>query len=134
LDFQSIVLPWSIVVSNSLGLLIEPPLLLLDIVSPSLEPHVSVTVHLSNSVEWKLRDKIEWSIDVEAEFFIESLGLKLSGLIKIEYLPLLVFSSVITPNSNCLSFNILSSFNIKNLVVIPVEELAILILEDLEPS
>jgi hypothetical protein len=78
LDFQGIALPWSIVVSNSLGLLIEPPLLLCNIVSPSLEPHVSVTVHLSNSVEWELGDKIEWSVDVESEFFIESLGLKLN--------------------------------------------------------
>jgi hypothetical protein len=108
LDFQSIVLPWSIVVSDSLGLLIEPPLLLLDIVSPSLEPHISVTVHLSNSVEWELGNKIEWSVDVESKFFIDSLSLKLD-CININDLPSLVSSVMSVPYNDCLTFNIFSS-------------------------
>jgi hypothetical protein len=75
LDVKAVVLP--VVVSNSLGLFIEPELLLSYILSPSLEDHVGSTKHFSNSVEWKLRDKVEWSVDVEAELFIESLGLGL---------------------------------------------------------
>jgi hypothetical protein len=111
---------------------------LLDIVSPSLEPHVSVTVHLSNSVEWKLRNKIEWSVDMEAKFFIESLSLKLFGFVKIEYSPFLMGSSIVAPYSYSISFLIFASFNIKDLVVLTeVYESSILnsiVLEQLPPS
>jgi hypothetical protein len=132
LDFEAVVLP--VVVSKSLSLFIEPELLVSGILSPSLKDNISTTEHLSNSIEWELGDKIEWSIDVESEFFIESLGLKLSGLIKIEYLPLLVLSSVVTPNSNGMAFLVFSPLNIKYLVVTPVDKLAVLILEYLPPS
>jgi hypothetical protein len=108
LDFQSIVSPWSIIVSDGLGLFIEEPLLLSSTISPSLEPYVSVTVHFSNSVEWKLRDEIEWSVDVEAKFFIESLSLKLN-CISIYDLPSLVGSVMFVPYNYWLSFNIFSS-------------------------
>jgi hypothetical protein len=47
---------------------------------------------------------------------------------------LLVLSSIVAPNTYCLSFFIFASSNIKNLVVIPVHELAVLILENLPPS
>jgi hypothetical protein len=40
-------------------------------------------VALSNSIEWKLWDNIEWSVDVESKFFIQSLSLSLTLLIKI---------------------------------------------------
>jgi hypothetical protein len=72
-----------LVVSNGLGLFIEEPLLSeLDTIIPSSleQPGVS-TVHGSNSVEWKLRDNVEWSIDVEAKFFVESLSLNLFSFI-----------------------------------------------------
>jgi hypothetical protein len=71
---------------------------------------------------------------VESKVFVKALGLRSSSLVKISDEPLLVLSSVVTPNTNCLAFNILSSFNVKDLVVGPIDELAILILEDLEPS
>jgi hypothetical protein len=71
---------------------------------------------------------------MEAPFFAHSLGLFLLSLVKIDNLPLLVFSSVVTPNSYGLAFNILSSFNIKYFAVLPIDELTVLILEDLEPS
>jgi hypothetical protein len=54
LDFKAVVSPSVVVVSDDLSDFIESPLLLLDVVSPSLEPNVSVAVHFSNSVEWKL--------------------------------------------------------------------------------
>ena len=71
---------------------------------------------------------------MESEFFVESLGFKLGGFIKINNLPLLMLSSIVTPNTNCMSFLIFASLDIENLVVGPVNELAVLILEDLEPS
>jgi hypothetical protein len=52
LDVEAIVLP--VVVSYSLGDFIEPPLLLSCVLSPSLESNLGITVHLSDSVEWKL--------------------------------------------------------------------------------
>jgi hypothetical protein len=88
LDFEAVVLP--VVVSKSLRLFIEPELLVSGILSPSLKDNVSTTKHLSNSVEWKLGDKVEWSIDVEAKFFIKSLSSSLFSLVKIKNLPFLV--------------------------------------------
>jgi hypothetical protein len=104
------------------------------VLSPSLEDHVGTTKHLSNSVEWKLRYEVEWSIDMETKFFVQSLSLNLSSLVKIDNLPLLVSSIVVTPNSNSLSFLVLCSSNIKDLIVGPVDELIFVELEDLEPS
>jgi hypothetical protein len=52
LDVKAVVLP--VVVSDCLGLLIKPELLLSGVLSPSLEYHVGSSKHLSNSVEWKL--------------------------------------------------------------------------------
>jgi hypothetical protein len=64
-------------------------------------------VHLSNSVEWKFRDEIEWSVDMESEFLIQSFCLGLY-LVNIKYLPSLVGTVVSVVNLNSLSFNILS--------------------------
>jgi hypothetical protein len=88
LNFDAIVLP--VVVSNGLGNLIEPELLLSLIISPSLKDHVGSTKHFSNSIEWKLRDEVEWSVDVETKFFIQSLCLKFISFVKIENSPFLV--------------------------------------------
>jgi hypothetical protein len=71
---------------------------------------------------------------MEAPFFIQALLLFFFCLVNVDYLPLLVLSSVVAINSNGLTFLVFSSFNIKYLVVIPVDELAVLILEHLEPS
>jgi hypothetical protein len=71
---------------------------------------------------------------METKFFVQSLSLNLSSLVKIDNLPLLVSSIVVTPNSNCLSFLVLCSLDIKDLVVGPVDELVFVELEDLEPS
>jgi hypothetical protein len=70
---------------------------------------------------------------MESEVFINTCSLDLCRLVKIDDLPSLVGSSVILPYPDCLSFNILSSGNIKYLAVVPVDELVALILEDLPP-
>jgi hypothetical protein len=71
---------------------------------------------------------------VETEFLIESLGFSLSCFVNVKNLPLLMFSTIFTENSNSLSFYILSSCNIKNLSRLPIDELIVLKLENLEPS
>jgi hypothetical protein len=70
-------------------------------------------VHLCNSVEWKLRDNVEWSVDVESEFLIQSFSLSLCLLVKIKNLPSLVGSVVSVMNLDSCAFLILSLDNIK---------------------
>jgi hypothetical protein len=100
---------------------------------PSLQQDVAAAVTLNMSLEWKLRNDVEWSVDVESEVFVKSLLLRSLVLVKIEYLPLLMLSSVVTPNTYCLAFLILSSCDIKDLFVSPIDELIVLILEKLVP-
>jgi len=76
-----------------------------------------------------LRNQVEWSIDFKTKVLAESFCSNFISFVKIDNLPLLVLSSVIVPNSNGSTFFILSSFNIKDLVVLPVDELTVLILE-----
>jgi hypothetical protein len=71
---------------------------------------------------------------MEAPFFAHSLSLFSFSLVNINNLPLLMFASVVAPNSYSLAFNVFSSSYIKYLIVIPVDELTVLILENLEPS
>jgi hypothetical protein len=87
-----------------------------------------------NSVEWKLRDEVEWSVDVEAEFFIQSLGLSLDS-INIFNFPSLVSTIMSIMDDNSLTFNILRSSNIETSVsLLDIAEVFIFIPEDLEPS
>jgi hypothetical protein len=123
-----------LIVSDSLGYFIEPELLASSVLSPSLKDDLSITKHFSDSVEWKFRHDVEWSVDMETKLFIQSLGLSLLFLVKIEDLPSLMFTTIVTPDSDCVSFFIFASFNIKDLVVLPIDELSTFILEDLEPS
>jgi hypothetical protein len=102
--------------SKSLGDSIEEPLLVQGIVSPSSLPDVVGTVALSNSVEWKLGHKVEWSVNVETEFLANSLGLWSLCFVKINNSPLLMSASVVTPNTNLLAFLIFSSSNVEDLV------------------
>ena len=132
MDVKAVVLP--VVVSDGLGLLVEPELLLSNIVSPSLEDHVCSTKHLSDSIEWKLRHEIEWSVDVETEFLIQSLGLSLN-ILGVDNLPSLVGSIVSVPNLDLLTFVILTLVNIKAFAgLLDVTEVFTAIGEDLPPS
>jgi hypothetical protein len=121
-----------LVILKSLGNSIEEPLLSQGIVSPSSLPDVVGTVALSNSVEWKLGHKVEWSVDVEPEFFVKSLGFGLY-CINIDNLPSLVGSIMSLVNNNSLSLDILSSRYVQAFTILPIDKVFILILEDLEP-
>jgi hypothetical protein len=93
-----------VIVSNGLGNFIKPKLLVFSIVSPSLKYNIGTSEHFSNSVEWKLRNNIEWSINVETKLFIQTFSGSLFGFVKVKYLPFLVSFSGITPNTNLGSF------------------------------
>jgi len=123
-----------VVVLDGLGDSVEVPLLGLSIVSPSLEPDVVGTVALNHSVEWEFRDDVEWSVYMEAKGFVKTLGLDSISLVKVDNLPFLCLRSVVAPNLHWVSFLVFTSSNIKDLAVGPVDELAILILENLEPA
>jgi hypothetical protein len=97
------------------------------------QPGVS-TIHFSNSVEWKFGDNVEWFIDHETEFLIESLGLNFVCLVNIKNLPLLICSIVVSVNTNLGSFFVFASNDFKDLIVAPVDKLVVLKLEDLPPS
>jgi len=123
-----------VVILDGLGDLVEVPLLLSHVVSPSLQPNVVGTMALSNSLERHSRSEVEWSVNVESEFRVETLLSILFSLVEINNLPLLTFAFVICPNTNSLSFLVLGIFHIKHLTALPVDELVVLILEHLEPS
>jgi hypothetical protein len=91
-------------------------------------------VALSNSIEWKFGDEIEWSIHMETEVLVQSLGLWSLCFIKIDNIPLLSSGSIVGPNLNWGTFTVIATFDIKNFLVLPVDELVVLILEDLPPS
>ena len=64
---------------------------------------------------------------------IPSFTLDLFSLILIDNSPSLVPSVVSLPDNNCLSFNIFVSGNIKNSLVLNVDEVISSVLEDLPP-
>jgi hypothetical protein len=134
LDIKWVALP--VVALNGLGYLIEEPLLLSGTRSPSLEPDIVGTVAFSNSLEWQSWSHIEWSVDMEAELIVHSLGSILIRLINIDDLPLLVLEVTCLSrgiNTNTWGFFILGSFNLKDLAGLPVHEIVVLILENLPP-
>jgi hypothetical protein len=77
-----------VVVLDSLGDTIEVPLLISSVVSLSIHQDIVGTVALNNSSEWEFRDNVEWSVDMETEVFVDSLGLWSLGFIKIDDIPL----------------------------------------------
>jgi hypothetical protein len=71
---------------------------------------------------------------VESKVLIKSLIRSLFSFVNIYNSPFLVISSVVAPYTNWSSFFILGTSNIEDLVVLPVDELLVLVLEDLPPS
>jgi hypothetical protein len=72
---------------------------------------------------------------METKVFVYSLRSNSSSFINIDNLPLLMFASVVTPDTNSLTFFVFASFNIKDLVVIvEVDESVSRVFEELPPS
>jgi hypothetical protein len=88
---------------------------------------------LDYSLHWKSGSNIEWSIDIESKFFIETLGLSLCLLVKIKDLPFLSSRIDLGMNYDFLSFNIFLLIDMESLVVLYIDKFVNLILENLEP-
>jgi hypothetical protein len=71
---------------------------------------------------------------MESKVLVDTLSLWALCFVEIDNIPLLSCSSIAGPNLNRVAFFIFTSFNIKNLLALPVNELVVLILEYLEPS
>jgi hypothetical protein len=71
---------------------------------------------------------------MEAPVLVESFRLWTLSFVKINNLPLLSSGSIVTPYLDRVSFFILTSSNIKNFSIVPVDKLIVLILEHLPPS
>jgi hypothetical protein len=130
-NLHDIVLP--VVWSDDLGDWIKEPLLLLLVLSISLQEDIGSTLALSNSVHWESWDNVEWSVDVESEIFWKSLGLRSFSLVNVGDSPFLVSAIMSLVDNDDLSFSILSTWDIKCFSILPIDELAVLILEDLPP-
>jgi hypothetical protein len=131
LDIKWVRFP--LVILESLGDFIEVPLLTSCVVSPSLQPDVVCTMALSDSVEGKLWDKVEWSVDVEAEFLIETLSFSFD-LVNIQYSPSLVSSIMSWMSNYRLCFKIFITWYIKAFSILPIDKVFLLIFKDLPPS
>jgi len=71
---------------------------------------------------------------MEAKFFAHTLCCYSFCFIKINDIPFLSLGSIVAPYLDRVAFNVFTSSDIKDLIVRPVDELVVLILEDLEPS
>jgi len=101
-------------ISDSLGLLIEPEKLILSVLNPSVEVDPSGSVASHDSLHWHVRSEVEWSVDVETEFFIESLSLILGSFIKIDNIPSLVDLTIVLADNNLSGFLILGLVDIED--------------------
>lgn len=123
-----------VVVLQSLCNWVKEPLLGLSILHVSLKLDIVGSNTFSNSLHWKSGSDKEWSVSVETEIFVKSFTFSLSSLVGVEDSPLLMVTSIVAPNTNGMTFFVLTSFDVKDLVVLPVDELFTLVLEDLPPS
>jgi hypothetical protein len=77
------------------------------VLSPSSLGDVVGTNALEHSSEWKLRDDVERSVDVETEVFVQTLCSSLVSFVEIKNIPLLAVTSVVVPDVNWITFFIL---------------------------
>jgi hypothetical protein len=113
---------------------IKHPLLLSSIHLPLSDSKPASTLVLNNSVGWESWDNVEWSVDVEAEVLIKSLGLS-GWIICVDNSPSLVGIVVSLLDTDGCSFLILGGGNIKaSIGLLDVTEVLSLECEDLPPS
>jgi hypothetical protein len=113
--------------------LVEPPDLGLVTVW-SLDDHLSAVDNFEVSVRSKSRLNVEWSLDIESEFFIESLRWTLTLVIKIDNLPFLVEAIVFAIDDNWSSFFVFVSRDIEAFLVLPIDKVLITVGENLPPT
>jgi hypothetical protein len=132
LNFHGVVLP--LLRSDGLGSAVKEELLSNSVLSPSSKPNVVGTVALSNSLHWKFRSQVEWSITFESKALHKSFVLNLFSILFIDNFPSLVGSIVSVPNNDWSSFFIFASINIKTFgSLLDIAEVFFLVGEDLPP-
>jgi hypothetical protein len=88
---------------------------------------------LDYSLHWESGSDIEWSIDIESKFFIETLGLSLCLLVKVKDLPFLSLRIDLGMKNDFLTFNIFLLIHMETLVILNIDKSVYLILENLVP-
>jgi hypothetical protein len=131
LDLHCVILP--LLRSDSLSLFIEEELLGRSVLYPSLNDCIVSTNTFHDSSEWLLWNKVEWSIDIESKFLVITLSSILSMVFEVDNVPFLVSTVMFGVNNNWLSFIILVSWYIKALLVLPIDEVLVLVSEQLPP-
>jgi len=100
----------------------------------SLDDKVSVVDQVNVPVVWKLRHNVEWSFDVETEFFVQfSLSWFALPFVSIDDIPLLVDLAVLWSGFDVSVFSINVSLNMDDLTFL-VGDKSILVSEHLPPS
>jgi hypothetical protein len=97
--------------------------------SPSSQENSAFSVLCDKSSHWHHWFNVEWSVDVETKFFIESLGSESISILKIDNLPFLVDSSIVWAYVTFLHFSILCIQNFKYLLGSWIDELFTSVLE-----
>jgi hypothetical protein len=97
------------------------------------EDEVVGTDAFNDSLHEHLGDDEEWSVDFQAEVFVQSLSLDLLGFVSVDELPLLRLGAVLLEGNNTVTFLIL--LGIKASVVLHVAEVVLAVpFEELPPS
>lgn len=111
---------------DSLGDWIEVPLLGKSVLNILLDYDSGCSNRFNNSGGWKFGYEVELLVGSHAEVSVVCTDLMLDDLVFIDDSPLLVTSSMFLPSINLVSFFILSSLNVKYLLVLDIfEEFAI---------
>jgi hypothetical protein len=71
---------------------------------------------------------------MESEVLVKSLRLNSVSFVEVDNSPSLMRSVIVSKDTNCLSFSILGTCDIKYFTALPIDELAVLVLKYLEPS
>jgi hypothetical protein len=118
--------------AKSFGLGIEVELLSVSF-SSGVDDQVW-TFNWNDSSHWQQWGDEEWSVYKETECFVKTLRLIWDSSVDVKDLPFLGLWVVLFPGLDWLSFNISSHVNIKDVVVLDVDEVLVLVLEYLPPS
>jgi hypothetical protein len=74
------------------------------------------------SIPWHLTDQVEWLVNVEIVDLVQTVGSVSFNRVAVDDIPLLVFTTILFPHLDILSFFILANFNIKYLAVLIVND------------
>jgi len=132
LDRQWSILP--LLRLDGLWLLIIEELLVsatFDVISKS---DIVTSIAFNDSLHWHSWLEVEWSIDIKTNSWVSALCSWFLGPILIDDSPELSLWTILSPDSNTVTFCISSSWNINNLVVLDIDKSVVFVSKDLPPS